>query len=86
MRGSAAPVGQARERPRSLRIGESMYTTTVKPPMTDKLWGIHRILAERIYQLYLLWENASEDQRTKAEKKLIAALATRSKYSKAPRA
>ena len=63
-----------------------MNATVVKPPMTDKLWGIHRILAERIYQLYLLWENASEDQRTKAEKKLINAIATRSKYGKAPRA
>tara|TARA_Y100000310_G_C20164752_1_gene570861 strand:- start:311 stop:502 length:192 start_codon:yes stop_codon:yes gene_type:complete len=63
-----------------------MSVVTVKPPMTDKLWGIHRILAERIFNLYLLWENATKSQKSEAEKRLIKVLAARSKYNKAPRA
>jgi len=63
-----------------------MNATVVKPPMTDKLWGIHRILAERIFNLYLLWENATKSQKSEAEERLVKVLATRSKYSKAPKA
>ena len=63
-----------------------MNVATIKPPMTDKLWGIHRILAERIFNLYLLWENAAENQKPEAEQSLIKVLAARSKYGKAPRA
>ena len=54
--------------------------------MTDTLWGMHRILAERIFNLYILWENAAENQKPEAEQSLIKVLAARSKYGKAPRA
>ena len=76
---------KARTRPR-VTIRRVMRTRKVKPPMTDKLWGIHRILANRIHQLYMNWENAAEEQKHKAEERLVKALATRSKYGKAPRA
>ena len=63
-----------------------MSVVRVKPPMTDTLCGMHRILAERIFNLYILWENAAENQKPEAEQSLIKVLAARSKYGKAPRA
>ena len=63
-----------------------MSTIRVKPPMTDKLWNIHRMMAEKIKRAYFDFEAASEPSKSIFEKRLLHAITKRGQYSHKPSA
>ena len=54
--------------------------------MTDKLWTIHRIMAEQIMRAYFDFEAAHEADKPRLEKKLLHAITKRGQYSHKPSA
>ena len=78
VRGSAAPAGKARERPRALSIR--------RVKLTDTEWNMQRILADSIFTAYMEWNNAPKTSKKQAEQKLPRILALRSEYPDSPRA
>ena len=63
-----------------------MSTIRVKPPMTDRLWGIHRIMAEKIMGAYLDFTNADKPNKPNLEKRLLNEIIKRGQYSHKPSA
>ena len=54
--------------------------------MTDKLWGMHRIMAEKIMGAYLDLNNAAELDKPNLEKRLLYEIIKRGQYSHKPSA
>ena len=54
--------------------------------MTDKLWNIHRMMAEKIKRAYFDFEAASEPSKSIFEKRLLHAITKRGQYSHKPSA
>jgi len=57
-----------------------------KTQMTDRLWCMHRVMAEKIKKAYFDFENAHELDKSRLEKILLHAITKRSKYSHKPSA
>ena len=57
-----------------------------KNQMTDRLWGMHRIMAEKIMKAYFDFEAAPKLDKSRLEQRLLNAITKRSQYSHKPSA
>ena len=57
-----------------------------KTQMTDRLWSMHRIMAEQIMKAYLDFEAAPELDKSRLEQRLLHAITKRGQYSHKPSA
>jgi len=63
-----------------------MNTRRFKNQMTDKLWNMHRMMAEQIAKAYFDFKTAPELDKSRLEKRLLHAITKRSQYSHKPSA
>ena len=54
--------------------------------MTDRLWSMHRIMAEKIMKAYFDFEAAPELDKPRLEERLLHAITKRGQYSHKPSA
>lgn len=58
--------------------------TSNKTQMTDRLWSMHRIMAEQIMRAFFDFEAAHEADKPRLEKRLLNAIKKRGRYPHKP--